>query len=130
MIFKIKRYLVGGMVSIFYKDEVYNEAPWFKSKCLRLVDTVVQMLPYMSQLSDEAANNLLNYLYDTCKARDLPAPKESWRNTKVEVLRLYYYIMMCTQFNKTPATILLSKIKVDGKFIVIEDESDGQGGNW
>lgn len=77
MITRHRRYLTGGGLGVYIKDDVFAEARWFDIHCIRLVDTVMLMLPYIQQLREEPANHLLNYIFTSRRALDLPAPKES-----------------------------------------------------
>lgn len=128
MIFRNKRFLVGGMLSIHTKDAIKAEAEWFDVDCVRLVDSVMLMFPYMQKLEEDEADNLLDYLFEKGNAEKLPSPHTNWHESQHPVLRVYYYIMKSIN-RESPIRYLRSKIKIDGKHVVVVD-SDGQGFNW
>lgn len=125
MIFENKRFLVGGMLSDHTRVEIKAKAEWFNIDCIRLVDSVMFILPYTEKIETDEGDRLLKYIFEKNKASGLPTPHLDWADSKFPVLCLYYYIMKSLN-RESPVKYLRSKIKIDGKYATIIN-TDGQG---
>lgn len=127
MIFKNRRFLVGGMLSMYTQKEIKGEAEWFNVDCIRLVDSVMFLLTNVKVFKGADLDEILKCMFENNKASSLPAPYPTWQNIQHPILRLYYHIMRSIN-RESPIRYLQAHIKIDGKFVSVADP-DGQGIN-
>lgn len=109
------------------KKLVVEHSDWFNIREARLIDDVIMMLDYI-RFSNES-NEILDHILTWHNFDKLPEAPASWKYVDVVPLRIYYIIKEAVLYKNNAARWLCDKIKINGKYIVIEDSHDAQGTN-